>query len=159
MDNIRTIPSLYEWAGGIEYFEKLTEILYGKVLKDDLLKEIFKSMSGEHIKNVAYFIAEVFGGPKLYSNNEKGGHARMIKHHIGKMLKEEQRKRWFDLILQSADEVGFPNDPEFRSAFVAYIEWGSRIAVINSNSDQNSVSKDTPMPKWGWGETGGPFIK
>jgi hypothetical protein len=51
---------------------------------------------------VAHFVAEVFGGDKLYSEGDGGSHARMIGKHIGKMLTE-------------------------------------------------------PMPKWGWGETGGPY--
>ena len=33
-----------------------------------------------------------------------------------------------------------PDDPEFRSAIVGYLEWGSRLAVINSASDENSVA-------------------
>jgi hemoglobin len=32
------------------------------------------------------------------------------------------------LLLESADAVGLPDDPEFRSALVSYIEWGSRLS-------------------------------
>jgi len=38
------------------------------------------------------------------------------------------------------------------------LEWGSRIAVINSKETVNPVDTHEPMPKWGWGETGGPYI-
>ena len=81
----------------------------------------------------------------------------MIGKHIGKMLSEEQRQRWVRLLLQTADEVGLKSDPEFRSAFVGYIEWGTRIAVINSQLSENTMDRNEPMPKWGWGETGGPY--
>ncbi len=40
---------------------------------------------------------------------------------------------------------------------LAYLEWGSRLAVINSEPGVN-VEEDQPMPKWGWGEVGGPYI-
>ncbi len=53
--------------------------------------------------------------------------------------------------------AGIPDDPEFRSALVAYLEWGSRLAVINSEPGVD-VEEDQPMPKWGWGEVGGPYI-
>ena len=56
----------------------------------------------------------------------------MIGRHLGRALTETQRKRWLDLLLECADEVGLPSDPEFRSAFVAYLEWGTRLAVLNS---------------------------
>ena len=65
----------------------------------------------------------------------------MIAHHLGKMLSEAQRKQWMQLLLESADEVGLPDDPEFRSAFIGYLEWGSRLAIINSNEKDNPVTK------------------
>ena len=44
-----------------------------------------------------------------------------------------------------------PADPEFRSAFVAYIEWGSRIGL--ANSQPGAVPPPVaPVPRWGWGE-------
>ena len=56
---------------------------------------------------------------------------------------------------QCADEAGSPDDPEFRSAFMAYLECGTRIAVINSQPGA-AVDQDAPMPRWGWGEVGRP---
>jgi len=157
MEKGKVIPSLYEWAGGQEALEQLTSVFYAKVLKDDLLFPVFQHMSADHSKHVAHFIAEVFGGPKLYSEGDKGSHATMVAHHLGKMLDEPKRKRWMALLLETADEVGLANDPEFRSALVGYLEWGSRIAVINSTAEVNPVNEQEPMPKWGWGEPGGPY--
>ena len=153
----KPIPTLYTWAGGYDALEKLTKHFYDKVLKDDLLKSVFANMDAHHAQHVAHFIDEVFGEPALYTENDKGSHASMIAHHLGKMLDEEKRKRWMALLLETADEVGLANDPEFRSALVGYLEWGSRIAVLNSGSTENPVDEKAPMPKWGWGETGGPY--
>ncbi|HVI48943.1 MAG TPA: group II truncated hemoglobin [Chitinophaga sp.] len=151
------IPSLYTWAGGQAALENLTTVFYAKVLKDELLYPVFKNMSSEHTRHVAHFIGEVFGGPKTYTEEDKGSHAKMVAHHLGKALTEAQRRQWIKLLLDSADEVGLADDPEFRSALVGYLEWGSRIAVLNSNSTENPVKEDEPMPKWGWGEPGGPY--
>ncbi len=153
----KTIPTLYTWAGGNDALETLTRVFYDKVAKDNLLQGVFKNMDTNHSKHVAHFIGEVFAGPKLYTEGDHGSHAKMIGHHLGKMLTEEQRKHWMQLLLESADEVGLANDPEFRSALVGYLEWGSRLAVINSNILENPIKEDEPMPKWGWGETGGPY--
>ena len=54
--------------------------------------------------------------------------------------------------------MGLKSDPAFRSAFVGYLEWGTRLAVINSQLTENSMAQTEPMPKWGWGETGGPYV-
>jgi hemoglobin len=54
--------------------------------------------------------------------------------------------------------MGMPDDPEFRSALVGYLEWGSRIAVINSAVVENPIGPSAPMPQWGWGEVKGPYI-
>jgi len=153
-----TIPTLYEWAGDMETFEKLFTAFYKKVLADPLLGEVFKNMSAGHITHVSHFVAEVFGGPHLYTTKDNGSHATMIGHHIGKMLTEQKRKRWVELLLETADDIGLKSDPEFRSAFVGYLEWGTRIAVINSQLTENPLTKTAAMPRWGWGETGGPYI-
>jgi hemoglobin len=152
-----TTPTLYEWAGGQDAFEKLTKMFYAKVQKDDLLADLFRNMSTEHAKHVAHFLSEIMGGPKLYTGESKRSHAHMISRHVGKKLDETQRKRWVQLVLESADEIGLPDDPEFRSALVGYLEWGSRMAVANSQTRENPVDENAPMPKWGWGEPGGPY--
>ena len=158
MKDRNSIPTLYEWAGGMESFEKLTEVFYEKVLQDKLLEPVFKHMSPEHQRHVAHFIAEVFGGPTLYSTNE-GSHFKMIQKHLAKHLTEHHRKRWVHLLLEAADEIKLPDDPEFRSAFVAYIEWGTRIAILNSNETELVMNPNEPMPVWGWGVPGKPFQK
>ncbi|WP_207511026.1 group II truncated hemoglobin [Longitalea luteola] len=154
---MKNIPTLFEWAGDQETFNRLFSTFYAKVVKDELLGDVFKNMSPEHVQHVAHFVAEVFGGEKLYTK-EGGSHAKMVGKHIGKMLTEEKRQRWVQLLLQTADEVGLKSDPEFRSAFVGYLEWGTRIAVINSQLTENPVQPSEPMPVWGWGQTGGPYL-
>jgi hemoglobin len=66
---------------------------------------------------------EVFGGPADYSR-ERGGHKHMLSQHFARHLNEAQRRRWVSLLIDAADEIGAPADPKFRSAFIAYIEWG-----------------------------------
>lgn len=150
-------PTLYEWAGGMPVFEELMVRFYEKVLSDPLLESVFKHMSADHQLHVAHFLAEVLGGPEFYSTHE-GSHFKMIQKHIGKHLTEQHRRQWILLLIETADELNLPDDPEFRSAFMAYIEWGTRLAVNNSKLDVVSVSVYEPMPKWGWGVPGGPYL-
>ena len=149
-------PTLLEWMGGLPKLQQLLDTFYQRVPSDPLLGPVFAAMSPAHARRVADFVAEVFGGAPTYSERH-GGHHAMIQHHVGRALTEQHRQRWVQLLLQCADEAGVPGDPEFRSAFVAYLEWGTRLAVINSQPGA-PVSGDAPMPKWGWGEVKGPYL-
>jgi hypothetical protein len=72
-------------------------------------------------------------------------------------LSQEQRRAWVSLLLETADEVGLPDDPEFRASLVGYLEWGSRLAVINSREERASADTGAPMPSWTWSSPGGPY--
>jgi hemoglobin len=149
------VPTLFEWAGGAAAIERLFVVFYERVPADPLLAPVFARMDPAHAKHVAAFVGEVFGGPAIYTSDH-GGHPHMIRKHLDRALTEPMRRRWIALLLDCADAVGLPDDPEFRSAFVAYLEWGTRLAVINSQPGADA-NADQPMPLWGWGEAKGPY--
>jgi len=149
------VPTLLEWIGGPAALERLLAVFYQRVPADPLIGPVFATMSPAHVKHVAAFVGEVFGGAKTYSE-QLGGHLGMIRHHANRALTEQQRQRWMQLLLECADEIGVPSDPEFRSAFVGYLEWGTRLAVINS-APGATMGDPGPMPHWGWGEVKGPY--
>ena len=149
-------PTLFEWAGGSAALDRLVVEFYGRIPHDPILAPVFANMPSDHPAKVGAFIAEVLGGPSAYTELH-GSHAKMIGQHLERMLTETQRRRWVDLLLDCADAVGLPDDPEFRSAFLAYIEWGTRLAVVNSQPNAVAPPVDSPMPIWGWGVPGGPY--
>jgi CDGSH-type Zn-finger protein/truncated hemoglobin YjbI len=142
-------PTLFEWAGGFPALLRMTHIFYSKyVPQDPIVGPLFARMSPDHPERVAAWLTEVFGGPDFYSKRY-GGYSRMISEHVGKCITEEQRARWVQMLCQSADDAKLPNDPEFRAAFVAYLEWGSRIG--KENSQQNALPPpNMPVPRWWW---------
>jgi CDGSH-type Zn-finger protein/truncated hemoglobin YjbI len=148
-------PTMFEWAGGLPALTRMTRLFYEKhVPQDPLLAPLFADMSADHPERVAAWLGEVFGGPPAYSSRY-GGYARMLSQHVGKNLQEQWRERWVRLLLLSAREAGLPNDAEFRSAFQSYIEWGSRLAVENSQTDAAPPPR-MPMPHWDWSTGAGP---
>lgn len=144
------VPTVYTWAGGREAFDRLTEEFYRRVRGDDILSPVFAGMPADHPQHVATWLAEVFGGPADYTADH-GGYPYMLAKHLGRAITERQRLRWVHLICEAADAVGLPDDPEFRSAFVAYIEWGTRLAMSNSQPGATPPAA-APVPRWGWGE-------
>lgn len=145
------MTTLYEWAGGQEAIERLINAFYNRVESDDLLAGLFPGgVSEEHRDHVIAWWSEVFGGPPRYSD-ELGGYEHMLSKHRGLGITPEQRFRFASLISLAADDAGLPDDPEFRSALVAYAEWGTRLAMHNSQPGADVV-EHAPMPHWGWGE-------
>ncbi len=148
-------PTMFEWCGGLPALTRMTRLFYEKYVPQDLLlAPLFSNMSADHPQRVAKWLGEVFGGPPSYSA-EYGGYPRMISQHVGKCLTEEWRTRWVVLLLQSAREAGMPNDAEFAAAFQSYLEWGSRLAVENSQTNSHPPEQ-MPMPHWDWSTGAGP---
>jgi CDGSH-type Zn-finger protein/truncated hemoglobin YjbI len=142
-------PNLFQWAGGLPALRRMTKLFYAKYVPEEpLLARLFADMSPDHPEKVAAWLGEVFGGPKTYTERH-GGYAHMISQHLGKGITEPMRARWAALIQKAADDAGLPADPEFRAAFVAYIEWGSRIAVENSSAGAQPP-EGLPVPRWWW---------
>jgi hemoglobin len=91
----------------------------------------------------------VFGGPGVYTD-QHGGYEAMLDHHRNLGITPEHRFRFASLMSRAADDGGLPADPEFRAALVGYLEWGTRLAMLNSQPGAEVVAH-APVPRWGWG--------
>lgn len=143
-------PTLHDWAGGDPAFRALIDAFYDRVESDDLLGPLFPGgVSDDHRAHVTTWWIEVFGGRADYTQ-ELGGYAAMLTHHRHLDISAEQRLRFATLMSLAADDAGLPADPEFRAAFVGYVEWGTRLAMHNSQ-DAAEVVEQASVPRWGWG--------
>jgi hemoglobin len=144
-------PTLYEWAGGAPAIEALIDAFYDRVEGDELLSPFFPGgVSPEHRQHVTAWWSEVFGGPATYTE-KLGGYDQMLAKHRDLGITPEQRFRFASLMSLAADDAELPDDPEFRSALVAYLEWGTRLALHNSQPGAD-LTPHAPVPHWGWGE-------
>jgi len=143
-------PTLYEWAGGTAAFDRWLNAFYDLLELDEELVAMFGGrVSEEHRRHVVAWWAEVMGGPSTYTD-ELGGYERMLAHHRGLQITPEQRLRFVTMLSQAADVAALPADPEFRAALMGYAEWGSRLALHNSDAGAD-VAPSAPVPRWGWG--------
>jgi len=144
-------PTLFDWAGGQAAFDRMINAFYDRVEVDELLSPFFPGgVHADHRRHVAIWWAEVFGGRAAYTET-LGGYERMLHKHIDLGITGEQRFRFASLMSLAADDAEMPSDPEFRSALVAYLEWGTRLALGNSQPGAR-VIEHAPVPRWGWGE-------
>ena len=142
--------SIYDHLGGREALERLTHIFYRKVRADPLLEELFAEMSDDHPHRVALWLGEVFGGPADYSL-DRGGYPMMVLAHINRAISEKQRARWAELLYDSLDEAGLPDDDRFRRTFRSYIEFGTNLAFRNSQLGFQPP-REAHVPRWSWVE-------
>ena len=91
----------------------------------------------------------MFGGPARYTER-LGGYRTMLNHHLNLGITPGQRFRFASLMSLAADDAQLPADPEFRAALVGYLEWGTRLAMHNSQPGADVVEQ-APVPRWGWG--------
>src|SRR5262249_24314165 len=125
-------PTLYEWAGRREAFQRLIDAFYDRVEGDELISPLFPGgVSREHRDHAILRWCEVFGGPADYTD-QLGGYHRMVTKHKDLAITSKQRLRFATLMSLAADDAGLPADPEFRAAFMGYVEWGTRLALHNS---------------------------
>lgn len=143
------MSSLYEHAGGEEAIHRLEEVFYAKVLADSVLKPLFGEGRAAHVDRLTAFTSESFGGPDHFSRELGFGHLIDVHRHLG--ITEEQRLRFVDLYMQSLDEAGMPDDEAFREAVRSHVEFGSRVAVQNSNAGRDEeLHPLREVPRWSW---------
>lgn len=143
-------PTLYEWARGRPAIESMINCFYDRVEHDELLSPFFPGgVSEKHRDHVTTWWCEVLGGPATYTD-ELGGYTAMLAHHRNLNITAGQRFQFASLMSRAADDAGMPADPEFRAALIGYLEWGSRLAMHNSQTGAEVVGQ-APVPRWGWG--------
>ena len=144
-------PTIYEWAGGRDALLAWLNRFYDLVEQEapEIAAMFGGKVSEEHRVHVTDWWAEVMGGPTVYSER-RGGYERMLSRHHNLAITADQRLTFVTLLSRAADDVSLPDDPEFRAALMGYAEWGSRLAVHNSQPGAD-VAQHAPVPRWGWG--------
>lgn len=144
------MPTLFEYAGGLEALHRLEGAFYASVLKDPLLQPLFGTGQPHHVDHLTAFTAESFGGPDRFTR-ELGGMDHLIAVHRHLKITEAQRQRFVELYLVALDTVGMPKDERFREAVREHIEFGSQVAMQNSHAERDEdLYPLHEVPRWQW---------
>jgi hemoglobin len=144
-------PTIYEWAGGREAFGRWLNRFYDLVEEEapEIAAMFGGRVSDEHRAHVTVWWVEVMGGPSAYTE-QRGGYEHMLARHRDLAITAEQRLAFMTLLSRAAEDAGLPADPEFRAAIIGYAEWGTRLAMHNSQPGTQAVAH-ARVPRWGWG--------
>ena len=143
------MPSLYEHAGCREAIHHLEDVFYTSVLADPILQPLFGAGQPQHVDNLTSFTAESFGGPARFTNQV--GFAHLIEVHRGLKITEAQRRRFVELYRAALDAADMPTDGSFRQAVLDHVEFGSEVAMQNSNAaSDDELHPLREVPRWTW---------
>jgi len=143
-------PTLYEFAGGEKAFVPFAAALHARCLADPELNHPFShpGQHPQHTERLAAYLAESFGGPAAYSA-ECADQTYLVGLHAGNGDMSDLGRRFADCFMLAAGDAGWPDDPEFRAAIRAYIEWAVHNVALSHPTDTD-IPADLPMPHWTW---------
>ncbi len=126
------MASLYEHAGG-----------------EESLKPLFGAGKPQHVDHLTAFTSESFGGPDRLTR--EFGFDHLIEIHRELRITEEQRQRFVQLYMAALDRADMPADEAFREAVRTHVEFGSHVAMQNSNAaSDDELYPLHDVPRWTW---------
>jgi len=142
-------PSIYEFAGGDPAFLALAAAHHERCLREPEISHAFSHGTDPgHIEHLAFYWAEVFGGPPRYTEH-LGGHSGMLELHARTGAADDWGERFLGCFLQALDDAGLPSDPELRAALRDYMAWATE-EVMSYAPAGSQVPEALPVPRWGW---------
>ena len=142
------LPTLFEWAGGRGRRRRLIDAFYDRVEADDLLGAL---LPRRRLRACTARTSQP-GGPRCWAGrpttpSELGGYEAMLAHHRDLAITAAQRHRFASTMSLAADDAGLPDDAEFRAAIIGYLEWGTRLAMHNSQpgAERRRACAGAPM--------------
>lgn len=142
-------PSIFDAAGGEPAFLALATAHHQRCLDDEVLNHPFSNPGNpDHIQRLAWYWAEVLGGPPRFSETCDGQTAMLAMHaHMGAV--DDLGGLFAACFSQAIDDVDLPDDPELRAALRAYMAWAT--ADVMTYDEPDAVVPDAaPMPRWDW---------
>jgi hemoglobin len=94
---------LFERIGGHETCRRLTDAFYARVLRDPRLSALFPRDATHASEHLALFVAELVGGPELYSLAR--GRPRMRRRHRAFAIGPREAGAWLEHMRAALDEV------------------------------------------------------
>lgn len=143
-------PTLYEFAGGDAALLALARAHHARCLADPVLNHPFShpGQHPQHVERLAAYWGEVLGGPPAYSES-LADQSYLVRLHSGNGDMGDLRARFVACFVAAADDAELPDDPEFRAALRAYMEWAVT-DVLRYEADAGEVPRDLAVPRWSW---------
>ncbi|WP_069165238.1 globin domain-containing protein [Nocardia altamirensis] len=143
------MPSLFEHVGGDAVLHRVETAFYDKALADPVLKTLFTERLPDHVDHLTWFTAESFGGPDRFSRAL--GFDYLIAVHRSLAITDAQRERFIEVYMESFEEAGLFDNPDFRQAVYEHVSFGAQVAQQNSHAKTDAqLHPIREVPHWTW---------
>jgi len=142
-------PSMFDFAGGEPAFLRLATAHHERRLNDPVLNHPFSHPGHpQHVQRLAWYWAQVFGGPSRYTEASEG-QTGMLTLHAGMEADDDLGDRFVACFVKAADDAQLPEDPDFRRGLREYMEWA--VGDVHAyNPRGSSVPRGLAVPHWSW---------
>ena len=122
--------TVYELAGGSEFFESLVDRFYKGVALDPVLLPLYPHPEdlAPARRRLTLFLIQYWGGPTTYGDER--GHPRLRMRHAPFVIGPVERDRWLVHMRAAVDAMTSPD--EVRTALLDYFEMTAE-AMRNSD--------------------------
>jgi hemoglobin len=111
------VDTLYQRAGGQDWFDALVERFYDRVEADPVLRPLYPEDLGPGKRHLALFLGQYWGGPGTYS--ELRGHPRLRARHLPFAIGQAERDAWVAHMTAAVREGGL--NPDDEAAVLAHV--------------------------------------
>jgi hemoglobin len=144
-------PTLFEFAGGEQAMLALAAAHHARCVADPELNHPFShpGQHPQHVERLAAYWGEVLGGPPVYSQSLSDQSSLLEMHAGNGSGMTDLGRRFVSCFVQAADDAGLPDDPEFREALRAYMQWAVDDVLVFSPQG-SVVPPGARVPRWSW---------
>ena len=141
--------TLYEHAGGEPAIHRLEGIFHAKVLADPVLKPLLGNGRPEHVDHLTAFTAESFGGRIVSRANWVSPIDRRSSAPRNTRGPAPEVRRLVHGGVRRGRSM--PNNERFRASVRSHVEFGSQVAMQNSDAKTNDdLHPLREVPHWTW---------
>jgi hemoglobin len=144
------MQTVYEAAGGADFFLRLADAWHARVMADDVVSHAFShGFHPEHSQRLAAYWAEALGGPPSYSERY-GDETSVVRMHSGNGPHEDMDRRAIACFGEALTDVGLTGGNALRSVLHDYFAWATNTTMSRYERSPDDVPHGLRIPLWSW---------
>ncbi|MGO4858734.1 group II truncated hemoglobin [Arthrobacter sp. 2MCAF14] len=144
------MQTVYEAAGGADFFIALADAWHARVIPDDVVGHAFShGFHPEHTRRLAAYWAEALGDPDAYTGSY-GDETSVVRMHSGNGPHEDMDRRAIACFDQALADVGLTGGGLLREVLHDYFAWATTTTMSRYHRSANDVPEGLRFPKWSW---------